>query len=102
MAYKTRLDCDTAWAEKEREIEREEKEAKVEKFKPSMKKETPIEPSIIQSPVEEKKEIKNKQSINNINELKKPIKLFTQCQHDPFVNIITEDQIIKPRRTIKP
>jgi len=55
-----------AWAEKEREIEAEEKEIKVEKFEKSIKKETPIEPSIIiQSPVEEKKEIRKKQSINN-------------------------------------
>jgi len=64
------------WAEKEREIE-EEEEIKVENFEPSIKKEIPIEPSIIQSPIEEKKEIRKKQSINNINNLKKPIKLFT-------------------------
>jgi len=79
------------WAKKEREIEEEEKEIKVEKFKPSIKKETLIEPSIIQSPVEEKK-----QSINKINKLKKPNKSFFQCQYNPFVDMPCKKLVCNP------
>jgi len=77
----------SSWAKKEREIEEEEeKEIKVEKF----------ELSIIQSLTKEKKEIRKKQ----IEELKKPlekksIKLFTQYQYDPFVDMPCKKLVCK-------